>query len=115
MSFALYADHDVDGRIVSGLRLRGVDVITAREDGRAEESDSDLLDRATELGRIFVTHDKGFLAEAAGRHRRGARFYGIIYAPQRHGMIGRYIEDIEIVSELGDAEEFVYAVTVLPL
>lgn len=115
MSFAFYADHDVDGRIVSGLRLRGVDLITAREDGRAAEADPDLLDRATELGRILVTHDKGFLAEAASRHRRGTWFYGIIYAPQRRRMIGRYIEDIEIVSELGDVEEFVYAVTVLPL
>ena len=115
MSFAIYTDHDVDGRIVSGLRLRGVDVITAREDGRAEEADPDLLVRATELGRIFVTHDKGFLAEAARLHRSGAWFYGIIYAPQRQRIIGRYIEDIEIISELGDAEEFVYAVTVLPL
>ena len=115
MSFALYADHDLNAHIVAGLRLRGVDLITAFEDGRAEESDPNLLDRATELGRLLVTHDKGFMAEAARRHRNGEWFYGIIYAPQRRGMIGRYIEDIAIISALGEPEEFVYAVNALPM
>ena len=110
-----YADHNVDRRIVSGIRLRGMDIITAFEDGRAEERDPELLDRATRMSRLFVTHDKGFLAEGAKRHRSGERFYGIIYAPQETRMIGRYIEDLAIISALGDDEEFVYAVTVLPL
>ena len=115
MSFAFYADHNVDRRIVSGIRLLGVDVVTALEDGRDEELDPNLLDRATQLSRLFVTHDKGFFAEGARRHRSGERFYGIIYAPQQTRMIGRYIEDLAIISELGEAEEFVYAVKVLPL
>jgi len=39
-----------------GLRLRGVDVITAYEDGADDMDDSALLDRATELGRVFFSY-----------------------------------------------------------
>jgi hypothetical protein len=33
MAVALYMDHQVERAITSGLRLRGVDVLTAYEDG----------------------------------------------------------------------------------
>jgi hypothetical protein len=38
--------------ITRALRRRGVDVLTAQEDGASRFSDPDLLDRATELNRI---------------------------------------------------------------
>ena len=37
--------------ITIGLRLRGVDVLAAQEDGSRELADAALLDRATNLGR----------------------------------------------------------------
>lgn len=45
---ALYMDHNVPRAVTVGLRLRGVDVITAYEDGADDMDDSALLDRATE-------------------------------------------------------------------
>jgi hypothetical protein len=53
MSVGLYMDEHVPRAITEGLRLRGVDVLTAQEDNRRRASDSELLDRATELGRIL--------------------------------------------------------------
>jgi hypothetical protein len=53
MTIALYMDEHVPRAITIGLRLRGVDVLTAQEDGRRNTPDADLLDRATALGRVI--------------------------------------------------------------
>ena len=55
-------DEHVHRAITSGLRLRGVDVLTAQEDGRRKTADSLLLDRATELQRVLFSQDEDFLA-----------------------------------------------------
>jgi hypothetical protein len=39
----LYADECVNGRIVIGLRRRGVDVVTAEDQGLIAASDSDRM------------------------------------------------------------------------
>lgn len=53
----LYADENFPLRVVEELRGLGIDVLTAFEDGRANQSitDRDILTRATELGRAIVT------------------------------------------------------------
>jgi hypothetical protein len=55
MGIALYMDVHVPKAITVGLRLRGVEVITAQDDGSATLSDAELLERATGLGRAVVT------------------------------------------------------------
>ncbi|MCC6392358.1 MAG: DUF5615 family PIN-like protein [Bryobacterales bacterium] len=50
-------DVHVPGAVTMSLRMRGIDVLTAQEDGSATLDDSTLLKRATELGRILVTQD----------------------------------------------------------
>jgi len=79
MALAFYMDHHVPKAIANGLRLRGVDVLTAYEDGTSEYEDADLLDRATELERILFTQDDDLLGEAARRIRENVSFYGVIY------------------------------------
>ncbi len=44
MAIALYMDHNAPRAITVGLRLRGVDVVTAYKDGASELDDSALLD-----------------------------------------------------------------------
>ncbi len=44
MSLSLYMDHHVPKAITVGLRLRGVDVMTAHEDDASALSDEKLLD-----------------------------------------------------------------------
>jgi hypothetical protein len=53
LSIAFYLDVHVPRAVDAGLRLRGIDVLTAQEDGSAELDDDLLLERATELGRIL--------------------------------------------------------------
>src|SRR2546421_12159863 len=82
MSVNLFMDVPVPVTITDQLRRRGVDVITAQEDGARRFSDSDLLDRASQLGRVFVTQDKDLLVESSLRQRMGGGFVGVIYVPQ---------------------------------
>ena len=65
MSVRLYMDHHVRKEVTEGLRVRGVDVLTAEEDGTKRLPDPELLDRATELGRVLFTQDQHLLKEAA--------------------------------------------------
>ncbi|MCC6446741.1 MAG: DUF5615 family PIN-like protein [Armatimonadetes bacterium] len=67
MSVAFSIDEHVDIAISRELKRRGVDVITAQEGGRRKVADPLLLDRAAELGRVFLTYDHDFLQEAALR------------------------------------------------
>ncbi|HSQ23148.1 MAG TPA: DUF5615 family PIN-like protein [Pyrinomonadaceae bacterium] len=80
MNVPLYFDVHVPRAIADGLRLQGVDVLTAQDDGTAELDDAELLDRGTELKRVLVTQDEDFLKEASRRQRAGETFFGIVYA-----------------------------------
>ncbi len=79
MALRRYADECVDGRIVAGLRRRGVDVLTAGEQGLLSASDAQQMDRATALGRALVTADHDFLVIVRDMHARGAPFPGVFF------------------------------------
>ncbi len=64
LSVGLYMDEHVPRAITEGLRLRGVDVLTTQENERRRVSDAELLDRATELGRVLFTQNTDLLREA---------------------------------------------------
>lgn len=89
MSVRLYMDHHVPRAITSGLRVRGVDVLTTQEDGTQTLDDAALLDRAGDLGRVLFTQDDDFLAETAHRQAAGQPFSGLIYAHQLRVSIGQ--------------------------
>ena len=57
MSVKLYMDVHVQRAISEGLRLRGIDVLTAQEDGGQRLPDPELLNRATVLGRVLFSQD----------------------------------------------------------
>lgn len=63
-----------------GLRIRGVDVVKAQEDGAGDLEDAALLDRARDLGRLPFTQDDDLLHEATRRQPTGESFAGLIYA-----------------------------------
>lgn len=105
MAIRLYMDQHVRSAVTHGLRLRGVDVLTAYEDGCHELPDPELLDRATHLDRVIFTQDADFLAEAARRQRAGEGFAGVIYTHQMTMHIGDCIDDLELVAKATDPEE----------
>jgi len=78
---ALYADENFPLRVVEELRRLGHDVLTAFEDGRANQSitDSDLLARATEINRALLTLNR---TDFKRLHRQMPDHAGIIIAPK---------------------------------
>lgn len=115
MSVALYMDEQVHSGITEGLRQRGVDILTTQEDGRDGTPDPELLDRATELGRVIFTQDDDFLREATRRQRAGETFAGVIYAHQLRVTIGQCIDDLELIAGATKPEDYANSVQHLPL
>jgi hypothetical protein len=74
---ALYADENFPLRVVEELRRLGHDVLTAFEDGRANQSilDSDLLARATAIDRALLTLNR-IDFKRLHRPRRNHHLYG---------------------------------------
>lgn len=97
MTVALYMDEHVHRAITISLRLRGVDVLTAQDDGRRHVPDHVLLDRATELRRVLFSQDEDLLAEANQRQRAGIPFAGVVYAHQLHASIGACVQGLELI------------------
>ena len=78
-------------------------------------NDSELLNRASELGRVLFTQDNDLLAEAAKRQKKGILFQGIIYAHQLRISIGACVNDLEIIVKAAEPDELVNSVIFLPL
>ena len=115
MSLTLYFDEHVHRAIPAGLRLRGVDVLTIQEDGRRGLADPEVLDRATELGRVLFSQDDDLLAEATRRQAAGIPFAGLIYAHQLYVTIGECVRDLELIAQAADPEDLSGLVQFLPL
>jgi predicted nuclease of predicted toxin-antitoxin system len=77
-------DVHVPRPVTRALRRRGVDVITAQEDGTARWTDSELLDRASGLNRVLFSQDEDLLGEAARRQRQGIYFSGVFMRRNLH-------------------------------
>ncbi len=111
----LYMDENVEGAITRELRRRGMDVITAQDDGRSGEDDPPLLDRAGELGRVLFSRDDDMLREATRRQRLGESFIGVVYAHQLRVTIGQCVTDLTSLAQYGEPDQFVDRVRYLPL
>jgi predicted nuclease of predicted toxin-antitoxin system len=72
----LVADMDIAASVVHFLRRQDVEVLSAREEGWGELTDSQLGDRAYALARFVLTHDSDFGTLAV---HRGKAITGILY------------------------------------
>jgi hypothetical protein len=99
---ALYADENFPLRVVEELRRLGHDVLTALEDGKANQSvtDGQLLERATQLDRAVVTLNR---QDFKRLHREVPDHAGIIICtedPDRAGQAQRISESIVSSGEI---------------
>jgi hypothetical protein len=108
-------DVHVPRAISEQLRLRGVDVLTAQQDGTTELEDAELLDRAQALSRVIFSQDQDFLVIAAQRQDSGQTFGGIVFAEQRRVSIGQCVADPELIGLAGNPDNFVNTLVRLPL
>jgi predicted nuclease of predicted toxin-antitoxin system len=105
MSLGLYMDVHVPLPITRGLRRRGVDVLTAQEDGTTRLTDAELLRRARERGRILFSQDEDLIMEAVKCQRAGEPFATVVFARQLDLSIGRCITDLETLAKAALPED----------
>ena len=115
LSLRLYMDHHVKAAVTIELRRRGVDVITALEDGASEFDDEALFERATLLGRVLFSQDQDLLEIAQRWSKVGREFAGLIYAHQLRISVGQAVQDLEVLAQVLDSEEMTNRVVFIPL
>jgi hypothetical protein len=115
MGLRLLMDVHVPAAITSEFRRRGIDVLTAVDDGSDRLADEELLDRARELGRVVFTQDIRFMALAHSWQRSGRTFAGLIFGYQLGATVGVYVKDLELIATASSPEEWEGVVEYLPL
>jgi hypothetical protein len=96
MTIRLYFDEDSMDRILVGaLRTRGMDVVTALDEGMIERNDSEHLDYATQQGRVLYSFNRGDFYQLHTEYmRHGKSHAGIILARQQYYSVGEQLRRI---------------------
>jgi len=115
MPVAFYMDVHVPAAITGQLRVRGVEVLTATEEGTNRLPDDELPETASSLGRVVFTHDIRFRAMAERWQREGRQFAGLAYGHAEGASIGQYVRDLELIAKASESGEWQNAVMYLPL
>jgi len=110
-----YMDHHVHSAITLGLRKRGIDCLTLREDRADRMDDQEVLRRATLLGRILVTQDEDFLTISARGLTAAEPFSGIVFSDQLGVTVGQAVRDLEIIAHAATPEELRNTVLRIPM
>lgn len=80
---AALLDEDTSRAIDQELRRRGYDVLSVHQVGPRNVPDAQVLERATALGRVIVTHNTDDYKALQIRYERAGRTHaGIICIPQ---------------------------------
>ncbi|MBI3247070.1 MAG: DUF5615 family PIN-like protein [Deltaproteobacteria bacterium] len=111
------ADEDFTRVIVRGvLRARpGIDLVRVQDVGLRTQDDAAVLDWAAKAGRVLLTHDAQTMpAHAYERVQNTLPMPGVFVIPQDEA-IGRIIEDLILLAECSDEEEWEGQVKYLPL
>jgi len=80
LDFPILADENIHSEVIGFLRKAGLDVQSVSEQGYFGLLDAEVLQQATEAGRIVLTHDSDF----GGPALMGAKFVGIVYLRPGH-------------------------------
>ncbi len=95
-----YLDEHIAEAVATGLRNRGIDVLTLSEAEMLGASDEDHFSYAYEEGRVLVTYDDDFLRLAA----RAEKHAGVAFAPQGRS-IGEMVRGLTLIAEEMEAED----------
>ena len=95
LDFPLLADENVNPEVIQFLRKAGLNVDSVAEQGNFGLSDTEVLQQATEEGRVVLTHDSDF----GGLALMGAKFVGIIYLRPGHIRANFTIQTLEAIRD----------------
>ena len=93
--FPLLADENVHPDVIVFLRETGSDVQSIFEQGKLGLPDTQVLQQATETGRVVLTHDSDF----GGLALMGTQFIGIMYIRPGHIRADFTIKTLEAIRD----------------
>jgi len=110
------ADADFNHKIVVGLRRRepSIDFLGARDGNVIAVSDPTVLEIASEIGRIVVSHDRKTMPAHFARFTQDRSSPGMIIVSQDLD-IGNAIEDLLLIWAATGAEEWRDRIQYLPV
>ncbi|MGD1928538.1 MAG: DUF5615 family PIN-like protein [Leptolyngbyaceae cyanobacterium] len=108
-------DENVPRQITTGLKLRGVDVLTVQADSRSGLADPEVLQRATVLERVLFSRDDDLVAIACALQQQGTPFAGVVYAHPQTVSIGNCVKDLELIAKACEPTDCCGQVQFLPL
>src|SRR5947209_1349967 len=88
-----HLDEHVDPAIATGLRRRGIEVVTTVELSLLSATDEIHLASARAAGRVIFTQDEDFLVLGTS----GISHAGIVYCKQGSRSIGQIIDHLELI------------------
>lgn len=95
-----YLDQHISGAVSKGLRLHGIDVLSAQEAGRCGLPDPDQLAFATTQERVMVTFDPDYLA----LHNAGTPHAGIAWCSATKYRVGFLIQMLILLHGVADRD-----------
>jgi Domain of unknown function (DUF5615) len=114
--YGFYMDVHVPRAITRALRLRGVHVFTAQDEGTDELPDDLLLEAATFLQCSLVTLDVRFRVMAEEWQRAGRHFAGLFATKQLlEADYGWFIDELELIAKASQPNEWDNRIEYLPL
>jgi predicted nuclease of predicted toxin-antitoxin system len=110
------ADADLNEDMVTGARRRApeLDFQTAQEAGLENLADPEVLALAAQSGRILVTHDRRTMPTHFGTFIETQQSPGLFIISQRADLL-LVIEELILIWEASEAEEYVNSLRTLPL
>lgn len=98
-----YIDENVQIEVMSQLVQHGIEAVSAKSLEKLGDTDTNHLQRATEMGHVLCTHDQDFLRLSA----EGVPHAGIVFAQQNQSTIGGWVRQLRRLHDEFTAEEMV--------
>lgn len=107
MQLRLYVDEDAMARaLVTGLRARGINVVTVLDEGMTGQDDVMQLEHAAEQGRALYTFNVGhFFQLHADYLAQGRSHAGIVVVHRQHYAIGEQLRRLLALIASHSAED----------
>lgn len=109
MQVRLFVDEDaMADALMTGLRARGVNLLTASEAGTRKLEDEEQLASSAAQGRVLYTFNiSDFYRLHTTRTTHGKSHAGIIFAPQQRYSVGEQMRRLLKLIRLRSAEEMI--------
>lgn len=110
------ADEDFDRRIVRGLMRQRPDLelVRAQDMGLLGAGDEKLLEWASDNNRIVLTHDRRTMPDHVTERLDSGLHIPGIFIVHRRSSIGRCIDDLQLVAECSEQNEWQDRIVYLP-